>query len=107
MFLDTKLYFHKHLKDIISKTNITICQLWKLQHILPGLPLVKFQVTRPYLDYQDITCDQTYNALCHQKLQSGQCNLAVAPKVTIRWTSKEKLYNELDLETCEKSLRYR
>ena len=90
-YLDTKLDFQEHLKNIFSKVNKIIGLLRKLYHILPRLPLFTIynSFIRPHLDYGDIIYDQAYNASFHQKLGSVQYNAALA----IRGTSKEKLYN--------------
>ena len=50
---------------------------------------------------------QAYNASFLQKLDSVQCNAALAITGTLRGTSKEKLYNEVSLETLEKRRWYR
>ena len=54
-----------------------------------------------------IIYDQAYNASFHQNLDSIQYNAALAITGTIRGTSKEKLYNEVGLETLEKKRCYR
>ena len=107
MFLDTKLDFQEHLKSIFSKVNKTIGLLRKLHHILPRSPLLTIYKSfiRPHLDYGDIIYDQAFNASFHQKLDSTQYNAAFATTGAIRGTSKEKLYDELDLETLEKTIR--
>ena len=51
--------------------------------------------------------DQAYNVLFQQKLESIQCNSAIAIRDPVRETSTEKLYDELDLETHEKRKWYR
>ena len=104
MFLDTKLDFQEHLKSIFSTVNKTIGLLRKLHHILPRSPLLTIYKSfiRPHLDYGDIIYDQAYNASFHQKLDSIQYNAALAITGAIRETSKEKLYDELGLETLEK-----
>ena len=109
MFLDTKLDFQEHLKSIFSKVNKTIGLLRKLHHILPRSPLLTIYKSfiRPHLDYGDIIYDQAYNASFHQKLDSIQYNAALAITGAIRGTSKEKLYDELGLETLEKRRWYR
>ena len=107
--LDTKLDFLEHLKIIFSKVNKAIGLLRKLHHILPRSPLLTIYKSfiRPHLDYGDIIYYQAYNASFHQKLDSIQYNAALAITGAIRGTSKEKLYNELDLETLEKRRWYR
>ena len=84
--------------------NKTIGFLQKLHHILPRSPLhtIYKSFIRPHLDYGDIIYDQAYNASFHQKLDSIQYNAALATTGAIRGTSKEKLYDELGLETLEK-----
>ena len=68
---------------------------------MPRLPLLTIYKSfiRPHLDYGDIIYDQAYNASFHQKLDSIQYNAALAITGAIRGTSKEKLYDELGLET--------
>ena len=103
-FLDTKLDFQEHLKSIFSEVNKTIGLLRELHHILPRSPLFTIfkSFIRPHLDYGDIIYDQAYNASFHQKLDSIQYKAALAITGAIRGTSKEKLYDELGLETLEK-----
>ena len=62
---------------------------------------------RPHLDYGDINYDQAYNASFQQKVESIQCNAALAITGTIRETSKEKLFEELDLESLQHRRWYR
>ena len=73
-------------------------------HILPRSSLLTIYKSyiRPHLDYGEIIYDQTYNATFQQKLESIRYNGALATTGAISGTSKEKLYNELDLETLEK-----
>lgn len=61
MFLDTKLDFKEHLKDIFNKAKKVIGVLLKLHHVLPRSPL--FTV---HIDYGDIIYDQTYTASFYQ-----------------------------------------
>ena len=79
--------------------------LRNIHHILLRSPLFtiyKF-FTRPDLDYGDIIFDQAYNTSFHQKLDSAQYNAVLAITGAIRGASKEKLYNELGLETIEET----
>ena len=109
MFLDNKLDFQEHFKSIFSKFNKTIGLLRKLHHILLRSPLLTIYKSfiRPHLDYGGIIHDQAYNASFHQKVDSMQYNATLAITGAIRETSKEKLYNELGLETLEKRRWYR
>ena len=53
---------------------------------------------RPHLDYGDILFDQTFNSSFHEKLESIQYNACLDITWTIRGSSKEKIYQELDFE---------
>ena len=79
-----------------------------LHNTLPRLSLLTIyrSFTSPHLDYADVIYDQAYNVAFHQKLESIQYNSAVAITGAIRGTSTEKLYNELGLETLEKTRWY-
>ena len=109
MFLDTKLDYQEHGKSILSKVNKTIGLLRKLHHILSRSPLrtIYKSFIRSHLGYCDIIYDQVYNASFHQKLDSVQCNAGLAITGAIIGASKEKLYDELGLETIEKRRWYR
>ena len=54
-----------------------------------------------------ILYDQAYNMSFHQKLESIQYNACLAITGTIRGTSKEKLYQEIGLETLQLLRWYR
>ena len=109
MILDTKLDFQEHLKDKLSKISKTIGLLRKLQKILTRPPLLTIYKSfiRPHLDYDDIIYDKAYNSSFHQNLEKIQYNSALAITGAIRGTSKEKLYQELGLESLEKRRWYR
>ena len=53
MFLDKKLNFSEHLKNIFPKTSEIIGLLRKLQTLLPRVPLITIYKSfiRPHLDY--------------------------------------------------------
>ena len=103
-YLDTKLDFQEHLKNIFSKDNKIIGLLRKLYHILPRSPL--FAIYKSFiishLDYGDMIYDQAYNASFHQKLDPVQYKAALAITGAIRGTSKEKLHDEQGLGALEK-----
>ena len=99
--LDNKLNFEEHPKNILNKVYKTIGLLCKLQNILPREPLLTIykSFVRPHLDYGDVIYDQHYNNSFHQKLESIQYNAALAIAGAIRGYSREKLYQELGLES--------
>ena len=76
----------------------------KLQGFLPRQSLVTVHKAfiRPHLDCGDIIYDQTCNESFHQKMESTQYNSALAITTAIRGTSREKLHQELRLETLRK-----
>ena len=103
MLLDVNLDFQGHLKNN-SKINKATGLLRKLHNTLPRLSLLTIYKSfiRPHLDYVEIIYDQAYTASFHQKIESVQYNSALAITGAIRGTSKEKLYDELGLETLGK-----
>ena len=108
MFLDIKLNFQGHFKNIRNKFNKTLGLLRKFHNTVPRLSLLTIYESfiRSHFDYREIIYDQTYDVSFHQKLESIQYNSAIAITVTIRRTSTEKLYNYLGLETLEKRRWY-
>ena len=99
--MDNRLTFDEHLTNVSNKISKTIGLLRKLQNILPRpahLTIYKCFI-RPHLDYGDIVYDQPYNLSFHQKLESIQYNAALALTGAIRGSSREKLYQELGLES--------
>ena len=55
----------------------------------------------PHLDYSDALFDQAFKASSHEKLESIQCNACHAQSGTIKSISKEKIYQELGLESLQ------
>ena len=108
MHLDTKVNLHKHLNNVLSKVNKTIGLLRKLQTFLSRQSLVTVYKSfiRLHLDYGDIIYDQAYNAPFIKKW-SQYNNAALAITGTIRSTSREKIYQELGLESLRKRQWYR
>ena len=109
MYLDPKLDFLEHVKNIQAKVNKSIALLRKLQTILPRPTLLTIYKAfiRPHLDHGDTIYDQAYNDSFHQKLESIQYNAALATAGAIRGTSSEKFYQELGLESLQQRRWYR
>ena len=97
MVLDCKLYFEEPFKTIVNKRSL----LRKFQNFLPRKQLLTTYKSfiQLHLDYGDIIYDQSYNTSFHQRLELFQYNSALAITGAIRGTSKEKLNNELGLES--------
>ena len=88
-----------HLKGKSSIINNSIALLRKLRHSIPRKPLLSIHKTflRPHLGYCDVIYDKSHNEQFTDTLESIQYNAALAITGAIKGTSKEKLYNELDL----------
>ena len=56
---------------------------------------------RPHLDCGEIIYDQTFNMLFQQKMETIQYNAALAITGAIRGSSRERLHQELGLETLQ------
>ena len=104
-----KMPFDDHIKMVFRKISKTIGLLRKLHNFLPRAALITIYKAfiRPHLDYGDILYDQAYNMSFHQKLESIQYNACLAIVGAIRGTSKEKLYQEIGLESLQLRRWYR
>ena len=103
IILDNRLSSEGHLRLVFSKINRTIGLLRKLQCLIPGSALLTVykNFVRPHLDYGDTIYEKAYNSSFHQKIESAQYNTCLAIIGAIRGTSKEKLYDELGLESLQ------
>ena len=103
MVLNSKLTFHDHLDIVFTKVRKTTDLLRKLNSILPRAVLVTIfkAFVRPYLDYGGALYDQAFNSAFHDKLASIQYNAYLAITGVIWGTSREKLYQELGLESFQ------
>ena len=103
IILDNRLSFANHLKMILNKVNKTVGLLCKLHNILrrPALLTIYKSFIRTHLDYGDIIYDQAYSTSFHQKLELLQYNACLTITGAIRGTSREKLYEELGLESLQ------
>ena len=101
IILDSKLTFDNHLNMVTTRINKTIGLLRKLQNLLPRTALITIYKAflRPHLDYGDILYDQPFNLPFHQKLESVQERACLAITGAMRGTSREKIYQELGLES--------
>ena len=97
--LDEKLTFNDHIKSKFTTVNKLTSTLRKLYHYIPRDSLVTIFKTfiRPHLDYTDVIFSKPSNATFSNRIESTQFNAALAITRTIRGTSKEKLYQNLDL----------
>ena len=101
LHLDKRLDFNLHI-DIKSKIiNKGIASIRKLRAFLPREALLTIYKSflRPHLDYADIVYDQPMNETFCNKVESIQYQACLAITGAIQGTSREKLYNELGLES--------
>ena len=101
IILDEKLDFKEHIDSTILKVNRGIAVLKKLRYSLPRKSLITIYkaLLRPLLDYGDIIYDQPHNESACEKLESVQYKVTSAITGAIQGTSREKIYQELRLES--------
>ena len=109
LFLDQKLSFDEHIQCILIKTHKIIGMIKKLQPIIPRAALITIYKSflRPHLDYGDIIYDRAFNESFQNKLESVQYDAGLSITGTIRGSSREKLYQELGLESLKSRRWYR
>ena len=114
LFLDQKLSFDEHIQCILMKTHKIIGMIKKLQPIIPRAALLTIYKSflRPHLDYGDVIYDRiflriAFNESFQNKLESVQYDAALAITGAIRGSSREKLYQELGLESLKSRRWYR
>ena len=107
--LDTQLNFDDHLKMVFGEISKTIGLPHKLQNLFAKASVIIMYKAfiRLHLDYGDVVYNQLYNMSFHQKLESIQYDACLAITGAMRSTSKEKLYQELGLESLQLWLWYR
>ena len=103
LILDNRLSFEEYLTAMGAKVSRTIALLRKLQHDLPRQALITIYKSFicPYLDYRDILYDKAFHESFYQKIESIQYNACLAITGAIRGGSREKIYQELGLESLQ------
>ena len=109
IILDEKLDFKKHIDVAISKVSKGIFVIKKLRFSLPRKSLLTIYKAflRPLIDYGDIIYDQPHNESFCEKLESIQYKAALAITGAIQGTSREKIYQELGLESLKSRRWYK
>ena len=100
LFLNSKLNFFDHFIEKIKKTTkgINIIRKANLSLARHFLLTIYQSFVRPYLD-NDVIYEQPNNSSLTDKIERVQYNAMLAITGAIRETSKEKLYQELGLES--------
>ena len=101
LFLDSKLNFSGHINEKIKKATKDINVIRKMNLPLPRFSLLTIykSFARPHLGYVDVIYDQPNNSSLSDKIETLQYNAVLALTGAIKGTSKEKLYQELGLES--------
>ena len=101
VILDLKLTFEEHLNNVTAKVKKAVGFLRKLRNILLSTTLITIYKAfiRPHLDYGDVLYDQNFNNSFNEKMESVQYIECLALTAAMRGTSKEKIYQELGLES--------
>ena len=107
--MDNTFTFDEHLTNMSNKFSKTIGLLRKLQSILPRPALLSIYTCfiRPHLDYGGNIYDQAYNLSLDQKLESIQNNAALTLTLAISGSPRQKLHQELSLESLQLRRWYR
>ena len=107
--LDEKLNFKQHIDSAISKVKKGISVIKKLRYTLPRKSLITIYKAflRPLIDYGDIIYDQPQNESFNEKLEAVQYKAALAITGAVQGTSREKLYQELGLESLKSRRWYK
>ena len=102
--LDSKLNFASHVNQKIKKCNKLIGLIRRLSVHLPRNALLTIykSFVRPNLDYGDILYDKPDNQNFKSKLEKVQYRACLAITNAIQGTSKERIYDELGLDSLSK-----
>ena len=100
LFLDSKLVFFDHLNEKTRKATKGVNVIKKMNLLLPCSSLLTIYTLffRPHLD---VIYGQPNKSRLSDKIETVQYNVALAITGAIRGTSKEKLYQELGLESLK------
>ena len=101
LILDSKLDFNEHIDNKINKCNKIIGVMKRLSLILSRkslLTIYKFFI-RPNLEYADIIYDKPFNKSFKRKIEMVQYKAALVITGAIKGTSRDRLYQELGLES--------
>ena len=109
LVLDKRLVFHHHLNEKISKATKGISLIKRLHRYFPrkSLLCIYKSFNRPHLDYADVIYDQPQSDSFCNKIESIPYNAALAITGAIKGTSRERLYQELGLESLRERRWYR
>ena len=101
--LDFKLTFEDHLNNVLAKVNKVLGLLRKVRILLPKTTLITIYKAfiRSHLDYGNVPFNQVFNNSFKEKPESIQYSACLTLPVAIRGKPKEKVYEELGLESLQ------
>ena len=101
LILDSKLDFNEHINNKISKCNKIVGVMKKLSSTLSRKTLLTIykSFVRPNLDFADIIYDKPLNEAFKNKLGMVQYRAALVITDAFKGTSRDRLYEELGLES--------
>ena len=101
LILDSKLNFNEHIESKITKCNKIIGLMKKLSLILSRKSLLTISKSfiRPNLDYADIIYNEPFSKSLKRKIEMVQCNTASIITGAFNGTSRDKIYQELGLQS--------
>ena len=101
LVLDSKLDFNEHISNKINKCNKIIGIMKKLSLFLSLKTLLTIYKSffRPDLDYADIIYDKLFNESFKTKIEIIQYRAALVITGAIKGTSRDRLYQEIGLES--------
>ena len=103
LFLVSKLNFFDQINEKIKKATKGVNVIRKMNLLLLSSSLLTIYTSfvRPHLDCGNVIYDQPNNSHLSDKIGTVQYNTAIAINGTIRGTSKEKIYQELGIESLK------
>ena len=101
LILDSRLDFNEHIDYKINKCNKIIGILKRLSLTLSRKSLLTIykSFVRPILDYTEIIYDKSFNESFKRKNEMVQYRAALVITGAIKGTSRDRLYQELGLES--------
>ena len=84
-----------------------ICNKKTLPHFTTEIITIYKAFLRPLIDYGDIIYDQPQNETFCEKLESVQYEAALAITSAVQKTSRNKIYQELGLESLNSTRRHK
>ena len=103
LIIDNKFDFDKHLDKKINKCNKKIGMMEKLSTSVSRQSLLTIykSFARPILDYGDIIYDKPHKDSFIEKIERVRYNACLVITGAFKGTSRERLYQELGLESLK------